>query len=475
MTRLLLLTTMLVCGTQHIYGKEAQSKPKPRIIVLTDITNEPDDQESLVRFLVYSNEYDIEGLIATTSTWLRDKISPKNIKDCVDAYGKVRNNLAKHADGFPTAQRLRTRIKNGKPRYGMTGVGDDQDSEGSRHIISVVDSDDPRPVWVTAWGGTNCLAQALWRVKETRSVEAVDKFVAKIRVYAISDQDDSGEWIRRTFPKLFYVVSPSGQTHAEYHQATWTGIAGDEFFINGPGYRFDLVSNEWLREHIRENHGPLGELYLPWDYIMESDSPSFMQLINNGLGSHVSPGYGGWGGRYAFKRIATGNGPIWTNSRDSVTLPNGKTYTTDQATIWRWRAAYQHDFAARMDWCVKERGEANHNPVVVVENDESKKVLHKKVRPGDRVKLSAKGTADPDGNQLTYRWFHYSEAGSDLADFRQLAWKVDLTGESTQELSFVVPKKMPRGRNDIHIILDVSDNGEPSLHAYRRVILLVLD
>ena len=262
------------------------------------------------------------------------------------------------------------------------------------------------------------------------------------------------------------------KTHAEYHQATWTGIAGDEFFVNGPGYRFDLVSNAWLKEHIRENHGPLGELYLPWLYIMESDSPSFMILINNGLGSRTSPGYGGWGGRYAYKRIASGNGPIWTNTRDTVTLPDGKTYTSDQATIWRWRVAYQHDFAARMDWCVKDPSEANHNPVVVVEKDETKNVIRKQVRSGDSIKLSAKGTNDPDGDNLTYRWFHYSEASSDLADFRQ-AWKVKIAGDNTEDVSIVVPKEMPRGRKDIHIILDVSDNGEPSLHAYRRVVLSV--
>ena len=42
---------------------------KPRVLVLTDIGNEPDDQMSLTRFLLYSNEFDIEGLVATTSTW----------------------------------------------------------------------------------------------------------------------------------------------------------------------------------------------------------------------------------------------------------------------------------------------------------------------------------------------------------------------------------------------------------------------
>ncbi len=444
---------------------------KPRVIVLTDITNEPDDQQSLVRFLVYSNEYDVEGLIATTSTWLRDKTSSKNIRLCVDAYGKVLPQLAKHATGFPSAKFLQDRIKDGLVKYGMTGVGEGNDSEGSRHIIKVVDADDPRPIWVTAWGGTNCLAQALWRIKEDRSEVEVEKFVAKLRVYAISDQDDSGEWLRRTFPKLFYVVSPSGQSFKDYYRATWTGISGDVFFMNGPGYHKELVSNDWLKQNIRENHGPLGELYPPIEYMMEGDTPSFFSLINNGLGSHVSPGYGGWGGRYEFRKVAAGNGPIWTDGRDAVTLPGGKTYASGQATIWRWRVAYQHDFAARMDWTVKDPSETNHNPVVVVEGDKTKKVLHRNVSAGQQVTLSAEGTSDPDGNKLTYRWFHYPEAEYDVAHERR-AWSIELTGADTDKVSFEVPKAR-YDHNKIHIILDVSDDGDPSLHAYRRIVFTV--
>jgi hypothetical protein len=49
---------------------------KTRVVVMTDIANEPDDQMSMVRFLVYSNQYDIEGLIASTSTWMRNKSVP---------------------------------------------------------------------------------------------------------------------------------------------------------------------------------------------------------------------------------------------------------------------------------------------------------------------------------------------------------------------------------------------------------------
>src|SRR5678810_862221 len=53
---------------------------KQRVIVMTDIANEPDDQMSMVRFLVYSNQFDVEGLIATTSTWMRNKVRPDVIQ-----------------------------------------------------------------------------------------------------------------------------------------------------------------------------------------------------------------------------------------------------------------------------------------------------------------------------------------------------------------------------------------------------------
>ncbi len=84
---------------------------KPRVIVLTDISNEPDDEESLVRFLVYSNEYDVEGIVATTSVWLRDKIRPDIIRETIQAYAQVRPNLLLHAPGFPSADQLLSVVK----------------------------------------------------------------------------------------------------------------------------------------------------------------------------------------------------------------------------------------------------------------------------------------------------------------------------------------------------------------------------
>ncbi len=151
----------LAIGILLVWAAAAAVPSKPRVIVLTDITNEPDDEQSMVRFLVYSNEYDVEGLIATTSIWLKDRVRPDRIRRLVETYRKVRDNLQIHAEGYPPAEQLLSVIKAGIPEFGMGGVGEGKSSPGSRHIIEVVDRDDPRPVWISVWGGANCLAQAL--------------------------------------------------------------------------------------------------------------------------------------------------------------------------------------------------------------------------------------------------------------------------------------------------------------------------
>jgi len=87
---------------------------KPRVFVLTDIGNEPDDQMSLTRFLLYSNEFDVEGLVAVTSTWQRKKVSPEIIQKVLSNYGKIRSNLLRHANGFPALEDLSNVVKPGQ-------------------------------------------------------------------------------------------------------------------------------------------------------------------------------------------------------------------------------------------------------------------------------------------------------------------------------------------------------------------------
>lgn len=74
---------------------------RPRVVVMTDIANEPDDQVSMVRLLVYANQLDIEGLISTTSTWTRARVRPDVIKQVLAAYAQMHPTLTQHAEGVP--------------------------------------------------------------------------------------------------------------------------------------------------------------------------------------------------------------------------------------------------------------------------------------------------------------------------------------------------------------------------------------
>ena len=55
---------------EHTKSNAFSETIRPRVIVITDISSmqpgilEPDDTQSMIRFLLYANEVDIEGLIA---------------------------------------------------------------------------------------------------------------------------------------------------------------------------------------------------------------------------------------------------------------------------------------------------------------------------------------------------------------------------------------------------------------------------
>jgi hypothetical protein len=236
------------------------------------------------------------------------------------------------------------------------------------------------------------------------------------------------------------------------------------------------VDNPWLEEHIIQDHGPLGALYPRLEYIMEGDTPSFLGLINNGLGWHVSPAYGGWGGRYSLYQAYGETRPIWTNnqdSRDIVTADNGQSECTDMATIWRWREHFQHDFAARMDWCVAgDFKKANHNPIAVLNGDVTKRPLELAAKPGETVTLSAEGTRDPDGDAFETRWWIYPEASS-LRDGRGRQFPAEVALSSTNGLTTRLTAPKVQRTETVHVVLEVQDRGTPCLWAYRRAIITV--
>ena len=448
---------------------------RPRLFVLTDIENEPDDAQSMVRLMVHSSQYQIEGLVATTSVWQLKRTAPDRIRAIVDAYAQDRGRLAQHEEGFPTADALRSVITSGLPVFGMQGVGEGKDSQGSEALIAAVDRTSSAPLWVTAWGGTNVLAQALWKVAHTRSAAELAQFVSRLRVYAISDQDDSGPWIRENFPQLFYIVSPGYEENGAggYHYASWTGISGDKLHGRFDGADFALVTNEWLTEHIIEGHGALGRQYPRWKYLMEGDTPSFLYLFPNGLGVSERPDFGSWGGRYELYtphrrpwHYQAETRPIWTNAVDEVVGIDGQPHNDIYATVWRWRRAYQNEFAARMDWTIKEPKDANHPPVARLAH-----AAAMTASPGRIVHLSASGSSDPDGDALTYRWFTYREAGT-------YGGQVEIENATSSDARLTLPKIQSVGAKireprTLHVILEVTDSGTPALTRYARVIVTI--
>ncbi|CCH57273.1 hypothetical protein BN8_06684 [Fibrisoma limi BUZ 3] len=445
---------------QHTVHQKVHSD-KPRVIILTDISSldqkqgEPDDGQSLIRLMLYTNELEVEGLIASSNLRHGQIVRPELIQRVISAYGQVHRNLLNHSAAYPPAAQLNQLVRAGQPVAGPgqpleNSVGAGKDTEASDWIIQVVDQADPRPVWVCIWGGSADLAQALWKVRQTRSADAIDAFVAKLRVHAIYDQDQTGPWIREQFPNLFYIL----RNH---------GIRG--MYRGGDRTLLDSV---WVAENIQHGHGPLGALYVnyrggdiwsrqlgPVMGIKEGDTPSFLGLLSNGLNVWGQPELGGWGGRFRRKQQNQ-----YVEAVDSVGQfaddPDPR-----MAAVYRWREAWQHDFQARLDWCTKSYLNANHPPVAVIRNGAKELFSELNVPAGTSLALNGEASRDPDGDRLRFRWLAYPNPGAGFPE---------PLSEQTN-LNIQIPAAW-KGRR-ISIVLDVTDTGSPNLTSYRRLLIEV--
>jgi hypothetical protein len=224
--------------------------------------------------------------------------------------------------------------------------------------------------------------------------------------------------------------------------------------------------------------GPLGKLYPRFAFIMEGDTPSCLGLIDNGLNAYRRPDWGGWGGRYIYRQPRGETHPIWTQGGDMFSRITSQDtindHTSDQATIWRWREAFQNDVAARMDWTIADYRHANHNPAVEINGQGGTAPLMIEAEVGKSIELDTGKSHDPDGQKLHYSWFQYAEAGPAA---------ITITGADTPKpvvspTATCRPQWLPRRggcppAGTAHLILAVTDEGTPKLTSYRRIILNV--
>lgn len=418
------------------------ASPRTRLIIETDAGGDPDDEQSLVRFLLYADEWDVEGIIANRPR-ARDGENRNTVRTglgivqaFIHAYGECRPMLIQHDPRYPTPESLLAR----------TVSGYEGSDDGVRLIIAALDSDDPRPVWFSNWGtdrgsAPSSLLRALDLVRRERGQEGYARFKNRLRLVSTNV---FGEHTKLDPPWKLWVETwqPELDGKRWYHRfSALTATAGG----------FDV------ERHVRTGHGPLGALY-PTNTThpqKEGDSLSFIYLIPTGLNDPLEPSSGSWAGRYGPREDFPGLPYYWANQTDAL---DGTTHREN--TLRRWAVALQNDFRARLDWCVKPFAEANHPPRVVLAGESRRNVT-----AGRWIELDARGTSDPDGDALTYRWFVYPEAGTHRG-------AVTIEGAETPVARCLAPAV--GAPQTVHLVLAVTDGGDPPLTRYARMIATLM-
>lgn len=500
---------------------------KPRVIITAD--PELDDNNSMIRFLLFSTDYDVEGLVYTSSqfhwrgdgkgtlwwvsgreydrpglgfkpmTHYRWDEGQQFIDDIVDAYEEAYPNLRVHDSRYPTPAYLRSKIAWGNCDFDGEFS---HDTPGSELIKNALLDDKPGPLFVQAWGGCSTIARALKSIEDIYSqqpgYEALKKRVSQKLVLCLSGDQDNlyANYIRPYWPdvkqqptgigapSLSFMSAAMAQSdlHKQLYSPQWIGenirsrgklgelyrVWGDgKQFAKGDIYDFFGVSEKGLDELQKEGYIVWCPLQPKGTFLGEGDTFCYLNLIDNGLDGYVQ-NWGGWAGYQQPQQQQTSFASQGM-SAIQASLGTGSSTGGQSGTGGQRRVAadpktpdflppVMYSFAERMLWAVTPNyADANHDPQVSGPTSLTAK-------PGETLKLKYKVT-DPDkGQTVGVTWWKHP-VSTYVAD-------CNVADPTSAETTFTVPADAKSG-DEIHLILQATDNGPLPLTRYLRLVVEV--
>lgn len=502
----------------------ASEKPiKPRIIITAD--PELDDNNSLIRFLLYSSNFKVEGLIYASSqfhwkgdgkgttfmipgreytkfglnlcpcTSYRWKQGERFIHEAVEAYEKVYPNLKIHDPAYPSPAYLFSKI-----RYGNINFEGDysENTEGSDLIKAAILDQIPGHLYITAWGGESTIARAL------KSIEDENK------------NKPNWKQLKATISKKVVLLSSGHQdlTYVQYIRPNWPDIDCRQY-QKGPNYSYgaqlnalkenaELLTPKWMQQQIR-SVGPLGEIYRVWgdgkqmvkgdpfDYfgldgysneelkkmgyivwmpkqekgswLGEGDTGTFMNLLDNGLQAIETDAPGGWGGKPFHPNPKTYIDPFSNDTSKVKDLVISEEYLKKIAESEDNSVAFPNFFpAAQHDFAARMKWSVTNN----FKSANHAPIIQLKgsatiqVKPGQQIYLNAT-VKEPDGDQYEVKWWQFSK--------KQTETVLGINQKNSLQTSVTIPANAKK--QTLYLVLQVQEKNENSLTSYQLIKIII--